>query len=399
MSSSSSSLPSIGLKKLPPTGQQTVPSSGQPSVLSLNQPSASTSDETIESLNLQSVPLSGKPSFLSLDQPNESSSGHPCLSSDQPAVSSSGEAVPSTSQLTVSGSQTSVLSAGESNPPSRTSSRMRLRQMLNTPGRPMSRTLNKNTCLPPVGRTVSSHSVAETNSSVDLVPFMAPGAADDPKFWSDGSDNGGPTLDVVNEDSDDDTGVDPVPSKKSLDVPNDIPTSYITEMLNTLATPIDTSNIKLRPSPSEASVRAKHALVIGEVLFETNEMIKNAKKKPPESCLGTSKTADSRYKSDGPYKQSPSAAKKEKTVGLRDSKMRLPTTSSKHSGEKRKEFALESLSTRETHAMSGLLQQASIEKIGSSRIVSCRSSGCSSSHIMPIPRRDDTLLVSAIIQS
>jgi hypothetical protein len=46
-----------------------------------------------------------------------------------------------------------------------------------------------------------------------------------------------------------------------------------------------------------------------------------------------------------------------------------PTTSSRYKGmERRKEFTLESLSTSEARAMSGLLRQASLEKIGSSRI-------------------------------
>lgn len=53
---------------------------------------------------------------------------------------------------------------------------------------------------------------------------------------------------------------------------------------------------------------------------------------------------------------------------LRDTFMR-PTTSSRYSGrERRKEFALESLSSSEARAMSGILRQASIEKIGSSHI-------------------------------
>ncbi|XP_033756479.1 AN1-type zinc finger protein 4-like [Pecten maximus] len=46
-----------------------------------------------------------------------------------------------------------------------------------------------------------------------------------------------------------------------------------------------------------------------------------------------------------------------------------PTTSSRYKGlERRKEITLESLSTSEARAMSGLLRQASLEKIGSSRI-------------------------------
>ena len=46
-----------------------------------------------------------------------------------------------------------------------------------------------------------------------------------------------------------------------------------------------------------------------------------------------------------------------------------PTTSSRYKGlERRKEFTLESLSSSEAKAMSGLLRQASLEKIGSSRI-------------------------------
>lgn len=43
-----------------------------------------------------------------------------------------------------------------------------------------------------------------------------------------------------------------------------------------------------------------------------------------------------------------------------------PTASTRHSGKK--EFTLESLSTSEARAMSGLLRQASLEKIGSSHI-------------------------------
>lgn len=54
---------------------------------------------------------------------------------------------------------------------------------------------------------------------------------------------------------------------------------------------------------------------------------------------------------------------------LQETLGRPPTTTSRYKGlERRKEFTLESLSSSEARAMSGLLRQASLEKIGSSRI-------------------------------
>ena len=53
---------------------------------------------------------------------------------------------------------------------------------------------------------------------------------------------------------------------------------------------------------------------------------------------------------------------------LRETLGQTPSLSRHSSLDKRKEFTLESLSTSEARAMSGLLRQASLEKVGSSRI-------------------------------
>lgn len=75
----------------------------------------------------------------------------------------------------------------------------------------------------------------------------------------------------------------------------------------------------------------------------------------------------------------PQASNKDLTFESLQESLGRPTTSSRFKGlERRKEFTLESLSTSEARAMSGLLRQASLEKIGSSRIGNFVPSGSKS---------------------
>ncbi|XP_062598601.1 AN1-type zinc finger protein 4-like [Saccostrea cucullata] len=75
----------------------------------------------------------------------------------------------------------------------------------------------------------------------------------------------------------------------------------------------------------------------------------------------------------------PQASNKDLTLESLQESLGRPTTSSRFKGlERRKEFTLESLSTSEARAMSGLLRQASLEKIGSSRIGNFVPSGSKS---------------------
>lgn len=65
----------------------------------------------------------------------------------------------------------------------------------------------------------------------------------------------------------------------------------------------------------------------------------------------------------------PPTSNKDLTLESLQESLGRPNTSSRFKGlDRRKEFTLESLSTSEARAMSGLLRQASLEKIGSSRI-------------------------------
>lgn len=75
----------------------------------------------------------------------------------------------------------------------------------------------------------------------------------------------------------------------------------------------------------------------------------------------------------------PPTTSKDVTLESLQESLGRPTTSSRFKGlDRRKEFTLESLSTSEARAMSGLLRQASLEKIGSSRIGNFGPSGSKS---------------------
>lgn len=75
----------------------------------------------------------------------------------------------------------------------------------------------------------------------------------------------------------------------------------------------------------------------------------------------------------------PPTTSKDVTLESLQESLGRPTTSSRFKGlDRRKEFTLESLSTSEARAMSGLLRQASLEKIGSSRIGNFAPSGSKS---------------------
>ncbi|XP_041362257.1 AN1-type zinc finger protein 4-like isoform X2 [Gigantopelta aegis] len=254
-------------------------------------------------------------------------------------------------------------SPGQASFSSRANSRMRLRQIPSAAGRPCSQTLNKNMCLPPVGRTFSSQSLTDKNNSIETETFT-PSAVDGARNWSDSSDKIGQTLHVLNEDSamgETQPVVDCSPPGKDVDISSIASGSSLKKDLYRLSSMAD-SNRMLQSSA--ASRRRDLNLESLKEPFRPSLSSKDSAKKKSSEC-----SSESTVKmSDLPYKRSTSSAKKEISLGLRDSVLR-PTTTSRYPGiERRKEFALESLSTSEARAMSGLLKQAAIEKIGSSHI-------------------------------
>ncbi|XP_071106630.1 AN1-type zinc finger protein 4-like [Haliotis cracherodii] len=277
-------------------------------------------------------------------------------------------------------------SSGHSSHSGRASSRLRLRQ-LPSASRPYSNTLNKNTVLPSVGCTFPAIQVvydADTaivdvdggagallaSPSVSSVVAVADKAVETLSTTTDSMDKLGQPLHILKEDSarvSPPTVLSEVGEKTSVDVntdetvkvddsdttANSLVNSVLKRDLYRLSSMTDST--RYLPSTSSASRRKDF----------TFESFKESFRPATSSKDKVKVAAD--HSSDN-FKRS-SSSKRDISLGLRDSVLR-PTTSSRYGGldMRRKEYALESLSTSEARTVSGILRQASIEKIGSSHI-------------------------------
>lgn len=244
----------------------------------------------------------------------------------------------------------------------RSGTRMRLRQ-LSSGGRTFNRTLNKNACLPPVGHTfpssgssssaasvtalttvavASSHSVAaeklaETAAAAATMATLSASCRVEPSSTAS-------LLSMT-------TPIIPTPSKEDV-LADDVP--KLTSLVG-----VDTGDSKpIIPVPKKDS---------NSISSGSSEALLASGDKGDTGILETLGEV---------LKHSPLSARKEVALGSGFSR---PTTSARFHGlDRRKEFALESLSTGEARTMSGILRQASIEKLGTSHISSIVSSASKS---------------------
>ncbi|KAK7111772.1 hypothetical protein V1264_011349 [Littorina saxatilis] len=274
----------------------------------------------------------------------------------------------------------SAAGRGSTHSGSRSGTRVRLRG-INSSGRPLSRTLNKNACLPPVGHSFGAQAASLSTSTTATVAAalaaVSPGAASS-------------SHSLAAEQLAEAAAAAAAPSA-SLESRRD-PTS-MTSLLST-TTPI------LRPCPSadEASggteaVRksTKVNLAAGPGSNATSSVSVPSKDSSPLLAAEALVASPPAEKAEATgiletlgevLKRSPLSARKEMTVEggfSRGGGFSRPATSTRFHGlDRRKEFALESLSTGEARTMSGILRQASIEKLGTSHIGSLVSSASKS---------------------
>ncbi|XP_005112309.1 AN1-type zinc finger protein 4 isoform X2 [Aplysia californica] len=313
--------------------------------------------------------------------------------------------------------------------------RMRLRGLPSS-GRSTSasvnQTLNKNMCLPPVGHTFVSPQLDEVDCSrgaasasaysvaVDTLAQTAAAAADTESSLVAVASNAGvlPTttsaeVTVIekNESAASPLEVKPKEGRKSADAAGAEGASASALAAEVSATrvaedfpspslaphppPANTSNFRrdllrlsgLAETPhnyTAASARRREAISMLETLQEAttkgisqstfaggsgDEGGKTIGKRKVSERWEASSTSASNNPSADPYKRSPISSHKDFVL---DSFMRPSTTT------RRKEFALEGLTSSEARTVSGMLRQASIEKIGSSHIGSIVSSASKS---------------------
>ena len=246
---------------------------------------------------------------------------------------------------------------------------MRLRQLSNS-GRPFSRTLNKNTCLPPVGHTFSTHPGSLTTTAKSTVAAalaaVSPAAASSShtlaaEQLAEAAAAASATPSECRRDPASVTSLlstttpilRPCPSGEEASSGEDVPKSNVTPAAGSDSSPSPPVSV---PKKDLSPVAAEETLLPlpGDKVEATGIL----------ETLGEV------------LKRSPLSARKEMTVGGGFSR---PTTSTRFHGlDRRKEFALESLSTGEARTMSGILRQASIEKLGTSHIGSLVSSASKS---------------------
>lgn len=246
----------------------------------------------------------------------------------------------------------------------RSGTRVRLRQ-LSSSGRPFSRTLNKNTCLPPVGHTYPTSAAA--TSTVSLAASAA-AAAPPHTVAAEKLAEAAAAAAVTTMSAG--CRVEPASAASLLSVTTPLLSSPSAE------------DIRLDDVPKISSAAASGA--------ETADPKPSSSISVPKKDLNTvpSGSSEALLASDDKgetglletlgevLKRSPLSARKEMTVGSGFSR---PSTSARFHGlDRRKEFALESLSTGEARTMSGILRQASIEKLGTSHIGSIVSSASKS---------------------
>lgn len=276
--------------------------------------------------------------------------------------------------------------------------------------------LNRNLCLPPVGHSLGGHSLAFKHSLLKERMQRLGGEEDSPntttaaaaasfestlqalqptageKTVSDEEDLGeGPSIEDINapspkrqlesleklsqaltsviEDDSEKTDTVVVTGDKSSGEGPSSGQTYNTSDLKTSDKPktdietvnCDSGSISLTPSVKKKDLRHISSLS-GEVPASPRPVTSNKIKdvtlenlreslKPPSSSKGKNKIKGDLF-----------------LESLRETLGQSSSLSRHSSLDKRKEFTLESLSTSEARAMSGLLRQASLEKVGSSRI-------------------------------
>ncbi|PVD38525.1 hypothetical protein C0Q70_01141 [Pomacea canaliculata] len=247
---------------------------------------------------------------------------------------------------------------------------LRLRH-LSSGGHSFSNTFNKNACLPPVGQTFPSASTTTLTTSSAVAASSAAAAfstysaaaeklaeAAAAAAGGEGRDksSSAPSLllttvnarhpspsteDATGEAGDlSQTSELPRPKSDLLECKTGSPVAFSRKDLHTLA------------STSESLLTHKNSMGDGGLLETLGEVLK----------------------------RSPLTARKDMTVsGLRADGFSRPTTSSRFPGvDRRKEIALENLTTGEARTMSGILRQASIEKLGTSHMGTIVSSASKS---------------------
>ncbi|KAL8591350.1 hypothetical protein ACOMHN_052616 [Nucella lapillus] len=247
---------------------------------------------------------------------------------------------------------------------SHSGTRMRLRQLPSS-GRPFSRTLNKNACLPPVGHTFNTPAATLTTPIAAAVSTISPAAASsshslaaeqlaEAAAAASSAQSRWIPSSAASLLSTTTSVLPPCPSAEEASGGEDLP--------KTMASPA--AGLDSSPSPSISVPKTDPTpLVAAEALVAPA-----VEKTEATSILETLGEV---------LKRSPISARKEMTVGSGFSR---PATSTRFHGldHRRKEIALESLSTGEARTMSGILRQASIEKLGTSHIGSLVSSASKS---------------------
>lgn len=244
----------------------------------------------------------------------------------------------------------------------RSGTRMRLRQ-LSSGGRTFNRTLNKNACLPPVGHTfpsLGSSSSAASVAALTTVATTSPHSVAAEKLAETAA--AAATMATLSASCQVEpssaasllsmtTPIIPTPSKEDVLV-DDVP--KLTNLVG-----VDTGDSKpIIPMPKKDS---------NSISSGSSEALLASGDKGDTGILETLGEV---------LKRSPLSARKEVALGSGFSR---PMTSARFHGlDRRKEFALESLSTGEARTMSGILRQASIEKLGTSHISSIVSSASKS---------------------
>ena len=313
--------------------------------------------------------------------------------------------VPTTSTASASTSARGMASHSGS----RSGTRMRLRQLSSTGGRPFSRTLNKNACLPSIGHTFN-HPSASTFSTTTVSPSMAGALAavsTTPPLSStlaeaaaiSSSSSHAVAAEALAE------AAAAAATSTSPDESQCDPT--IVSSLLSNATPI------LRPFPPDdledggiSAASASPGIAGGggggsrvRIGGESGGDSPTSPSAPKEthvsfaspvaaggggegSMISAEKSETSLLETLGEVlkRSSPRGNRKEMSTVSSAGASSRPTSTRFHGLDhlRRKDFSLESLSTGEARSVSGILRQASIEKLGTSHIGSLVSSASKS---------------------
>ncbi|XP_069123735.1 AN1-type zinc finger protein 4-like [Argopecten irradians] len=270
---------------------------------------------------------------------------------------------------------------------------------------PVGHHLNRKSCLPPVGHTLASpfspeerlsltsmcgkDSLASIKSSDNDTPSVDLGGANSKSPHSmrhlesaEGATKQSRTLESVKED----TGTNSehnTARKAKVDSPEAAKLDDDRSHSSTKESSSKLSNLATSSSISHESQKLDYLSAEAKEIIQESRPITSSKMKdltlenfkdslrPPTSSKNKQKlkSSDLTIESLKEVLGRPTTSSRDLTLESLQETFGRPTTSSRYKGlERRKEITLESLSTSEARAMSGLLRQASLEKIGSSRI-------------------------------